>query len=765
MGRNLSVGMLGIAAVCSGCMASSQSCVESVPEWNPPKTVVAKEIVDAGRFLLKHGLGDPRGGKLGIAKVRMSGSWSQEAYDAKVLGWIKEEGGKKAVVDLTGIAYPVVAVVKEIKAEDAVEEALKHEAKGAIRYQGPLSRLQPFFAERAAQSSVQFPEMLSDQAVILFLIHGETALAEKLFAKRRHPDFENGRETSKPGLGRYTEYSILSAFVSNYWVEAVHAHMRGDDELAYRMAKTLADNAEAYEKYASTLQTAAVSMPDPVTGEKKAFPYIQPAKDLEEDSARRVQEGPKKVDMASLAKLSQKERIAKLIDWLDQVSARQWGQPGGVNLADDRIVQALIKEGNAAGDALLDCMERDRRLTRSVSFGRDFFPGRNLLTVKSAAFAAFCGITQVDAYGINMRRQPTVAELREIWAKYKNVSPAERWLSVLQDDKSSHQQWVAAAQWLAEPKDVEHKGGGWVTLPKTDGGKPVSPPKFTDLPPAKKAELAKVLEARARLIEKQNTSPSSLRYHEHQMALEIAVALFAVDAKRAVPLLSELIRLAVNDSAGGRGGGIAQNMQNAVIQACGCLLEAKAPKAEELYLGILKSFPVDTFGNPRILVPFDKMDPAKADKLVKDVLTAKGSSFNLESNIASGRLFFVRSLIESPLLAFPSFRNRLSSLLSRKEAVGKVVVRDGSRSVSIIGDSGWETGAPVIDPNDLQGAVHRTCRLGDFLAVQLSSRTGAPKFGVYWSNSRKDAAIKDLQEYLKGHWQKILGDLRKMHRF
>jgi len=52
------------------------------------------------------------------------------------------------------------------------------------------------------------------------------------------------------------------------------------------------------------------------------------------------------------------------------------GQPGWVNLSEDPIVAALTQEGDPAVEPLLDCLEHDKRLTRSVGFGRDFFLGR-----------------------------------------------------------------------------------------------------------------------------------------------------------------------------------------------------------------------------------------------------------------------------------------------------------------------------------------------------------------------------------------------------
>jgi len=67
-----------------------------------------------------------------------------------------------------------------------------------------------------------------------------------------------------------------------------------------------------------------------------------------------------------------KRKTAYLIDALDEVDARQFGQPGGVDLASDRRVQELIRLGDVAVPDLIDAVEKDERLTRSVHFWRDF---------------------------------------------------------------------------------------------------------------------------------------------------------------------------------------------------------------------------------------------------------------------------------------------------------------------------------------------------------------------------------------------------------
>src|SRR6185437_11798304 len=107
--------------------------------------------------------------------------------------------------------------------------------------------------------------------------------------------------------------------------------------------------------------------------------FLEPLPSLLADQERRA---------AEKGRAAPADRIPALIAALDEVNARQFGQPGGVDLGSDSRVQALVEVGDAAVEPLLDVLERDTRLTRSVHFWRDFSHHRSLLGVHEAAYVA-----------------------------------------------------------------------------------------------------------------------------------------------------------------------------------------------------------------------------------------------------------------------------------------------------------------------------------------------------------------------------------------
>jgi hypothetical protein len=64
----------------------------------------------------------------------------------------------------------------------------------------------------------------------------------------------------------------------------------------------------------------------------------------------------------------ERERVAWLIDSLDEVTVIQASQPGNVNLAEDFRVKELTRIGDAVVPDLIETLDNDPRLTRSEHY-------------------------------------------------------------------------------------------------------------------------------------------------------------------------------------------------------------------------------------------------------------------------------------------------------------------------------------------------------------------------------------------------------------
>lgn len=183
-------------------------------------------------------------------------------------------------------------------------------------------------------------------------------------------------------------------------------------------------------------------------------------------------------------KKTPEEQIAWLVKALEDVDARQRGQPGGVGLTDDWRIEGLIDRGDAAVPALIDVLDKDERLMRSMHFWRDFSQNRTVLSVREGALVAVMSILRYSVFkpaatGSNFtgsgaeRMQAVARELRAYWEANKGLKIEQRMLNVLTAAKSTEEQMREAAENLAELTH-RRKIGTTVWSSSTGPGAPAS---------------------------------------------------------------------------------------------------------------------------------------------------------------------------------------------------------------------------------------------------------------------------------------------------
>ena len=216
---------------------------------------------------------------------------------------------------------------------------------------------------------------------------------------------------------------------------------------------------------------------------------------------------------------------------LDELAQGQSGQPGGVWLAGNQTVKALISEGDGAVEPLLDCLENDKRLTRSVSFHRDFASQRRVLPVQDAANAALDEILKVHF--------ETHSEYRAYWQKYKSVPLVERWYRTLLDDQAGRRQWMQAAANILSRTD------GTVAYPWKNAPIPNATNHYAYLAESLRAKTGPSV---AELFIRRALEIAPTKYHSSedcwtfQDAADLGLMLAEWDRKAATAGLGEIIR-------------------------------------------------------------------------------------------------------------------------------------------------------------------------------------------------------------------------------
>ena len=417
------------------------------PQQNVPWLHSDDALSKAAVTLFEQGLADPRGLEYREIDIAVGNPWDGGGYPVKTHGWILPKKGKDAqfAVAWNGLVYPVVRVGAPadlhkdwMPPDSKTAQAMGHGFYGA--------------SEALSVSSNSFNLL----KLVLLLRLGEIEKVTQI-SKLVWPD-----EKDDPYLRLANDWMWFA------FERAVCSHERGDDRLALADARMLTKIQPLIEAEAKRRGFK----PDSHRSNSRFptyLPFLTQLPALLADCERRV---------ANRNNPSPSGKgIAGLIDDLQNVDARQWSQPGSVCLAKDSRIKALVKIGNDVVEPLLDTMVNDTRLTRSVSFNRDFRRSRHLISVSEAAYAALVNLLRVqfktfDEKGEKLSKKEVAAKIRTHWKKMGDLPPAERDYAMLKDDKAGKEKWLQAAANIVQPTDVE-RHGGWRTVPKRKPGQKI----------------------------------------------------------------------------------------------------------------------------------------------------------------------------------------------------------------------------------------------------------------------------------------------------
>jgi len=436
--------------------------------WTPPDSIPTN-LLSTVVTLFEQGFPDPRGCEFRQITVEVSDVWGRpyfvpgrtnqtqerEIRRVSTTGWVlpeRDAASKRFAICWNGLVYPLVEVgsTASLHAEAAnFSPGMGHGPHGLA-----INESRSVFSTNATSSRV-----------LLLLRCGETTAALTNWLPSIPPSgsrFVSGTLPVSSLAGRSNVDPYLQFAGDWAWAlfdRMICAHMRGDVSLAAATARQLGEAQPKIE--AEAVKRGIKRQPDYNSRdrgtEKPYLDFLAQLPHMLTDLERRERENIRVpvLDRGLTNFPAQSSRIEALIHDLDLVSARQSGQPGGVSLTFDPIIAALVNEGDAAVDALLDCYEKDKRLTRSVSFGRDFFRSRNVIPVATVAGVALRSILQGTFQG--------VPDMRAYWRKYRAMPIEERWYAILNDDAETLR-WLEAAGNITRPANqTMDYGGGFLT--------------------------------------------------------------------------------------------------------------------------------------------------------------------------------------------------------------------------------------------------------------------------------------------------------------
>lgn len=735
--------------------------------WGPPPTSLPRFLVSATATLFDQGLADPRGCEYRAIRIAVGGVRGGQAHEVATSGWVlpAADGEKlRYAIAWSGLVYPLAGTGGPADLDADVRAALGDGA-GADAPKSPRARQRAFNGlgvnNEAASVSVATPLPIK---VCLLLRLGRADLAEAVWAAGLGLDGapKPGGPRPKLDLNSYN-VSYLSLATDLAWYHfdrAICAHMRGDDPLALADARALDALARAVDTKAEALGFARPDRQAARPG--KAAPYIEFLRQLPEILAD--QERREKERAAPQAPPRGEGRVAALIRDLDEVAARQWGQPGAVVLGESPIIRNLIAEGDAAVEPLIRALRSDDRLTRSVGFHRDFFRSRTILRADQAAYTALAGILKVTNFappdpsgagGGPRSRKEVADQIQAYWEKNRGIPLVERWYRTLADDRAGGAAWLEAAGNITQPENVRTiPGGGPFVVTETSPLEPGERPGLRG-EPLRRGHEPTVAALMARRVESMLKTPEGQRF-ELSDPCRLARMLATWDPVAAAPTLRELTRICRERYALPRSGHDWPDQNLAASIAAFTLARADAGDTGALreYAEWVRTTSPDWLEHqaPAVLEPLHRRpdDPALADAAAWLFGDPQSPWVPLIGREGSRPSFHIAQLIASPMVKVPAFRKLLLAALDDRSPAGTAEVGDeGSVNVKLAGGLSMGQGIPKDDRNAPAKAVAVRIRMCDFYAWQLATLRGAPAFNPCWPESRRDAALVAIPDFLR----------------
>lgn len=716
--------------------------------WTPPASDLRSSYLTATRVLFDAGMADPRGCEYREVEVGTGDVWDGDAGVVTTHAWVLPGKSRQSfAVCWNGLVYPVVSI--------GTNASLELDAANLI-----TNGVSTWYMAIPEPMSVSHLTRLSIKGCLLLRL-GRGDLADRYWAA--------GQSKEDPFLDWATEF-VWAAFD-----RAICAHMRGDDGLAFASALSLNYASAILEDEAERrgFPRRAPYYAERRTGPIPYFDFLEPLPALFVDQRRRLQKTHRRlvIEAGSSKYPKQGPRIAALIEDLDQVAVRQMGQPGGLGgYLGNQTVAALVREGTAAIEPLLECLESEpaNRLNRSVSFSRDFGRDRYVHRISESVIDALRGIMQTREFGLwatpnalaaagTNKNKINAAQIRAYWRRFGSSPIEERWYQTLRDKNAGDTSWDDA---IANIVAVDRSKTNTPRLLRGESLRSKTNPSVTEL-------LANYATRQSNpMVDHVNYGRIDRFYLPKWIGAALSLA--AWDPQASIPVLQarmatllkdweDSLRIPVDPNIGKEIDATVVVLSENILRVTLARMEVKDESTLGEYMNWLAQMPADRYSKwQRAFHKGDLFRPMWRYPKHQAVKAKAASIFNRSTSTLSPLLSLTngeRSIVlqeaKTLLCKIPEFQPLLLDALTNKSNLGLVAVRaDGWITLRTASqNSGSQGGKPDLskcDPN--QSVNYRIC---DFVASQLARWKGMPKIELYWREQFRDEAVAALYKQLQ----------------
>jgi hypothetical protein len=553
---------------------------------------------------------------------------------------------------------------------------------------------------------------------------------------------------------------------------AIVAHGRIDDELAMFDATELAQLRSVVEP---ELKRRTIH-PDPRVAAYephmlKLLSFLDPLSELFHDQQRRAADRKGQRKDVPVAAASPAGQAAELIERMQDIRVAQPFDRPERFFSGVQTVKALVQLGDAAVDPLIDCLERDERLTRSVWSEGYMHDKYRILRVREVAFEALSSILKASFVEIPYNTDTfsslerygyakAAAKARAYWENRRDLSLTERWYQTLLDDSSSDTQWWEAVRTIIQPDDA---GGRPSTVfPRTatfsvrQAAPENRPLRGEALRDGRSPSVSELLERR--ITRDLRSSPDG-RYDGQLRKVVGSLRWFRVwDAAAAQATaqaaLVECLEWDAKIDPDRRRPGTANEFGELISEA----MRTNDPAALECYARWIRARPLKDLNSvqAKCFSPLwlHREQPAMVE--LASLFHEPDSIWNPLHTKTFGFLI-LGQLIESPVVGLAPFQQQLLEQLENRDRAGTIQVRNGGLEMRPTAGSGLNSGLgegafdPLLPTHD-RPLEFRVC---DLYASSLGKLRGAPRCELYWPVEKRDEAVLAAVAFLRQYGHRL----------
>ena len=689
------MGVIGIFALVLGQQA--------YVHWQPRTKLLLPDFVRTAQFLLKHGLGDPRGCEFHLAKYDFNvPEESITLAGGNSFAWVlpDQSTAQKQVITPFGISV-------------AARSVGTFASPSLLLPRLRLSQDDPF----SGLFDIEDKSILN---LFLLAIHGEEEIVAKALQLLAVASPDQSKQIPIQALTGY-KFALNSG--------ALNAYGKGDDAQAFSFCNQAIGDLPDFEKIANELQPSHSSQ-----SPTYPFSFLHESMAVQKQILLRGSTPGKKIlRLSEIDSKSVDEQVARLIEQLPEMGNPKSPEHSEWSSSGKTMKGRLIEIGQPAVPRLLAALATDDRITRAQPMYRSG-PSKQLPRFVSVR-TVVQDILRTLAFGTG--NSASIPDIQTYWQANLGKTEFQRIYETLVDDSATWR-WKYAALDLLQPSAKN-------PYIRYTVGSAIEPQNISVRTEMRKAlgqsnpSVSDLLLKRVS-VPYENLKTFGSEVEKAEQLLTLAITSYYIKPDQSLPAL----KLSTTR--------FLASLSNPKIKEetfysshFGTVIEIRKRLGDQTYVADLETYadflrstePKYGFEASRYFI--ERLDDPAVARLAKRVFFDPSSQHDVRG-LAKSKPIFV-GVLASDLLSLTEGRALANELLEDTTVIDPKVIDGNSNRRMVVSEDG-------ISSRDEPTHKYTGLRVCDLAASSLTRVKGCPEFNLEWSPERRDRARRVLSSFV-----------------